>query len=82
MKEIENIKEDIIIMDGNIDVMTKALDEKKVVLAAIELGKHAQHSIDTGWSEHFQAYAKLKGKTTTGTCFCEKPATHLVYFWR
>ncbi|WP_338960145.1 MULTISPECIES: hypothetical protein [unclassified Spiroplasma] len=81
MKNDEIIKEDIIIMDADIKLMNKALNEKKVVLAAIELGKHAQHTIDIGWSEHFQAYAKLKSTTTTGTCFCKKPATHLVYFW-
>ncbi|WJG70716.1 hypothetical protein [Spiroplasma ixodetis] len=45
MKNDEIIKEDIIIMDGNIKLMNKALTEKKVVLAAIELGKHAQHTI-------------------------------------
>lgn len=82
MKNGEMMKADIIIMDGNIDLMNKALAEKKVVLAAIELVEHAQHTVNTGWSDHFQAYAKLKGTTTTGTCFCKKPATHLVYFWR
>lgn len=35
MKNDEIIKEDIIIMDGNIKLMNKALNEKKVVLAAI-----------------------------------------------
>ena len=78
----EIIKEDIVIMDGNMDLMLKSLDNKKIVLAAIELGEHAQHSVDIGWSEHFKAYAQLKGTTTKGTCFCKKPATHLVYFWR
>ncbi|WP_425381761.1 hypothetical protein [Spiroplasma endosymbiont of Polydrusus pterygomalis] len=82
MKNNEIIKEDIVIMDGNLVLMNKALAAKKVVLAAIELGKHAQHTVATGWSDHFQAYAKLKGTTTTGICFCKKPATHLVYFWR
>lgn len=69
-------------MDGNLALMNKSLTEKKVVLAAIELGEHAQHTVAIGWSDHFQAYAKLKGPTTTGTCFCKKPVTHLVYFWR
>lgn len=82
VKNNEVIKEDIIIMNGNLDLMNKALAAKKIVLAAIELGEHAQQTVATGWSDHFQAYAKLKGTTTTGTCFCKKPATHLVYFWR
>lgn len=82
MKENTNIKEDIIIMDGNIDLMMKSLDEKKVVLAAIELGEQAQQSVDSGFSEHFQAHVKLKEATDSGVCFCQKPATHLVYIWR
>ncbi|WP_375316931.1 hypothetical protein [Spiroplasma endosymbiont of Virgichneumon dumeticola] len=82
MKKESIIKEDIVIMDGNMELMNKSLIDKKIILAAIELGEHAQHTVDTGWSDHFQAHAKLKGETKTGTCFCQKPATHLVYFWR
>lgn len=82
MKTDLKIKEDIVIMDGNVDLMNKSLVTKKIVLAAIELGEHAQHTVYTGWSDHFQAHAKLKDETKTGTCFCQKPATHLVYFWR
>lgn len=56
MKNDEIIKEDIVIMDGNIKLMNKALNEKKVVLAAIELGKHAHHTIDIGW---FWAFSSI-----------------------
>lgn len=80
-KKVVN-KADVVIMDGNIELMMQALAAKKVVLAAIELGANAQKTVETGWSDHFKAHAQLKGPTDTGTCFCSKPATHLVYFWR
>lgn len=76
------IKENIVIMDGNKELMNKSLANKKNVLAAIKLGENIKHTVDIGWSDYLQAHAKLKGETKTGTCFCGKPATHLVYFWR
>lgn len=82
MKNDSDIKEDILIIDGNFELFKKSLDQKKVVLAAVELGKNIQHSVNTGWSDFLKAHTKLKGLTDEGVCFCEKQATHLVYYWK
>lgn len=76
------MKHDILIVNGDLESMHKALDENKVVLAAVELGDAAQKSIDAGFSDHFNANVKLKQELKDAICFCKKPGTHLVYFWR
>lgn len=82
MKSNSDIKEDIVIIDGNFELFKKSLDQKKVVLAAIELGKKVQDSLDTGWSDLLKVHTKLKELTNEGVCFCGKKATHLVYYWK
>lgn len=42
------IKENIVIMDGNKELMNKSLANKKIVLAAIELGENIKHTVDIG----------------------------------
>lgn len=77
-----HLKADIVITNGDKELMIKSLSENKIVLAAVEMGPNVEKSITDKWSNYFQAHVQVKEKTDEGICFCQKPATHLVYFWR
>lgn len=76
------LKEDVLIINGDFELLKKSLDENKVVLAAIEMGENISKSVEDNWSDFLQAHAQLKGPINHGVCFCNKPATHLVFFWK
>lgn len=79
---MRKLKEDIVITDGNMELMIKSLEENKVVLAAIEMGPGVSQAVEKKWSDYFKAHIQVKEETNEGVCFCQKPATHLVYIWR
>ncbi|WP_338982530.1 hypothetical protein [Spiroplasma endosymbiont of Eupeodes luniger] len=79
-KNLENVVE---IFDGNIDLVTSALSEGKTIIMAVNKGPLANKSIETGYSEFFDAQVDFKeDKENAGTCACGEPADCLVYMWR